>query len=71
MAFKACPHTWLRAMPTVAYSFGFRKAEMLGLRVSQVDLRARTIQLHPGETKSGLGRTVVMTADVYPLVVSV
>lgn len=64
---KACKHAWLKALMAVAYNFGFRKSELLGLRVSQVDLKARTIRLHTGETKSGEGRTVVMTDDVYPL----
>src|SRR5207302_1003233 len=63
----ACKHPSLKALLAVAYNFGFRKSELLGLRVSQVDLSARTIQLRPGETKSGQGRTVVMTDDVYPL----
>src|SRR5216683_699544 len=65
---KACPRPWLRALMAVAYNFGFRKAELLGLRVGQIDLKARTIQLRPGETKSGRGRTVVMTDDVFPLI---
>jgi integrase len=65
---KVCKHDWLRAMLAVAYNFGFRKSELLGLRVSQVDLKGRSIQLRPGETKSGHGRTVVMTEDVFPLV---
>jgi integrase len=63
----ACRHAWLKALMAVAYNFGFRKSELLGLRVSQVDLKTQTIQLLPGETKSGEGRTVVMTADVHPL----
>ena len=65
---KACKHDWLRALLAVAYNFGFRKSELLGLNVSQVDLKAQTIRLLPGETKSGLGRTVVMTAEVLPLI---
>jgi len=64
---KACKHTWLKGLMAVAYNFGFRKSELLGLRVSQVDLNTRTIRLHTGETKTGLGRVVVMTADVQPL----
>jgi integrase len=52
----------------VAYNFGFRKSELLGLRVAQVDLKARTLQLRTGETKSGHGRTIVMTAEVLPLI---
>jgi integrase len=58
---------WLRAMLATAYTFGFRKEELLSMKVSQVDLAARTIRLNPGETKSGEGRTVSMTADVFTL----
>jgi integrase len=65
---KACRYAWLRGMMAVAYNFGFRKSELLGLKVSQVDLKAKTLRLHTGETKSGEGRTVVMTADVLALI---
>ena len=58
---------WLRAMLATAYTFGFRKEELLSLKVGQVDLTARTIRLNPGETKSGDGRVVTMTADVFTL----
>jgi integrase len=58
---------WLRAMLATAYRFGFRKSELLNLRVGQVDLLQRTIRLNAGETKSGDGRTVKMTQDVYVL----
>jgi integrase len=64
---EKCKLGWLRALLAVAYNFGFRKAEMLGLRVSQVDLKARTIHLLTGETKSDKGRTVVMTTEVHRL----
>jgi len=56
---------WLRAFLAVAYTFGFRKAELLGLRVRQVDLLERTIRLNPGETKSDEGRVVKMTDEVH------
>jgi integrase len=58
---------WLRALLATAYTFGFRKEELLSLEVSQVDLAARTIRLNPGETKSEEGRTIAMTADVFTL----
>ena len=66
---KACANEglWLRAMFEVAYSFGWRKSELLNLRVRQVDLASRTIRLEPGETKNDEGRTVVMTGLVYAL----
>jgi integrase len=62
-------YAWLRAVLAVAYNFGFRKGELLGLRVSQIDLKARTIHLLPGTTKNDKGRAVVMTEDVYELMV--
>jgi integrase len=62
---KHSKHRWLRAFMAVAYTFGFRKQELLGLRVRHVDLKGRTIHLLPGETKNDKGRTVVMTEEVY------
>ena len=61
-------YSWLRAVLAVAYNYGFRKGELLGLRVSQIDLKARTIRLLPGTTKNDKGRVVVMTEDVFELV---
>jgi integrase len=62
------PYSWLRALLAVAYNFGFRKGELVGLRVSQIDLKARTIRLLPGTTKSDKGRVVVMTDEVFELI---
>jgi integrase len=58
-------NVWLRGFLAVAFNFGFRKSELLGLKVRQVNLRDRTIQLLPGTTKNDKGRTVRMTEDVY------
>ena len=58
-------HVWLRGFLAVAYNFGFRKGELLGLKVRQVDLKQRSIQLLPGTTKNDKGRTIRMTEDVY------
>jgi integrase len=58
---------WLRALLATAYAFGFRKGELLNLRVRQISLIDRTIRLNAGETKSGEGRVVVMTNDVFVL----
>jgi integrase len=57
--------TWMRGFLAVAFNFGFRKSELLGLKVRQVDLKDRTIQLLPGTTKNDKGRTIRMTEDVY------
>lgn len=63
---KARP-LWLRGMLATAYAFGFRKSELLNLRVKQVDLLNRSIRLNAGETKSGDGRVVKLTQDVFIL----
>jgi site-specific recombinase XerD len=52
VAEKAVGELWLRTMLALGYTYGFRRAEMLKLRVGQVDLLARTIRLNPGETKN-------------------
>ncbi len=58
---------WLRAIFEVAFAYGWRRGEILGLKVQQVDLMHRTIRLEPGTTKTGEGRTVVMTNAVHSL----
>lgn len=58
-------YEWLRGFLAIAFNFGFRKSELLALRVKQVNLKDRTIQLLPGATKNDRGRTVKMTEDVY------
>jgi integrase len=58
---------WLRSMLSTAYSFAFRKGELLSLRVRQIDLANGTIRLDVGTTKNGEGRVVVMTREVSTL----
>jgi integrase len=58
---------WLRSMLALAYTFGFRRGELLNMRVGQVDLLNRIIILDPGTTKNGEGRMVKMTEEVYQL----
>ena len=58
---------WLRAMLACYYTFGWRKSEVLGMRVHQVDLPSRTIRLDVGTTKNSQGRTVKMTEEVFTL----
>lgn len=64
---KNARELWLRALVATAYSFGFRKSELLNLRAGQVDLLNRSIRLNAGETKSGDDRIVKMTQDVFLL----
>ena len=58
---------WARAIFETGYSFGFRKSELLGLRVRNIDLKARTISLPPRSSKNKQPRLVVMTDTVYQL----
>jgi integrase len=58
---------WLRALIACAYSFGFRRSELLNLRVSQVDFFGKWIELREGETKNGEARKARMTAEVFEL----
>jgi integrase len=58
---------WLRALLAVAYNFGWRKGELINLRVHQVDLASRTIRLEVGETKNNAGRMVKMPDEVLLL----
>jgi integrase len=60
---------WLRAIFEVAVSFAWRKGEIVKeLRVRQIDLSKRTIDLDPGSTKNDDARIIRMTQQVYELV---
>jgi integrase len=58
---------WLRAFVAMAYKFGFRKQELLSMRVSQVDIPGRVIRLNPGTTKNDEGRIAPMTREIREL----
>lgn len=58
---------WFRTLLCLAYSFAFRKGELLAMRVSQIDLANRIIRLEVGTTKNGKGRTISMTREVFTL----
>jgi integrase len=58
---------WLRVLITCGYTFGFRKGELLDLKVEQVDLANHEIRLRAGQTKAKTARHVVMTAEVHSL----
>src|SRR5262249_48864239 len=59
---------WLRALLALAYTYGFRKAELLGMKCSQVDLLNNTVSLYSGETKNGEPRIVYLTDECRLLV---
>ena len=58
---------WLRTFLELGFTYGWRHAELLGLRVRQVNLATGTIRLDVGTTKNGEGREVMMTAKVAEL----
>ncbi len=58
---------WLRCLVACAYAFGFRKGELLNLRVRQVDLIEKWIRLDGEDTKNGEPRKVRMTSEVFQL----
>jgi Phage integrase family len=60
---------WMRGLVAVYNSFGWRRSEPLGkVRVRQVDLPNRTIDLNPGATKNKEARVIKMTQEVYAIV---
>jgi integrase len=55
---------WMRALFETAYNYGWRRGELLNLKVRQIDLLSGTIRLNSGETKNDEGRVVIMTERV-------
>ena len=58
---------WLRAILEIYAVYGWRKREVLAMRVRQVDFKADVIRLDVGTTKNKEGREVAMTAKVRTL----
>lgn len=62
---RNCSDLFMRTMLALAYSFGFRKAELLTLKVSDVNRLTGTLQLR--DSKNGEPRKVSLTADTRNL----
>lgn len=60
---------YLRPVVSFAYTYGWRKAEILGLTWDRVDLGASTVRLDPGSTKNREGRTVILTEELHGILV--
>ena len=60
-----CEETYMRAMLALAYNFGFRKAELLTLKVSDVDILGGSIRLRT--SKNGEPRQVNLTEETRKL----
>lgn len=65
----AAEEPWLKTILAAAYTFGFRRSELLNMRVGQIDLVNRKISLVAGSTKNDEARTVKMTVEVYNLII--
>jgi integrase len=59
---------WLRTALAIAANLAWRRAEVFGLKVRQVDLSAGTLSLDQGETKNDDGRLAKMPSEVLQLV---
>lgn len=64
---NSCSELWFRTLLELGRTYGWRKGELLRLKVKEVDLLARTLRLEPGTTKNRDGREVTMTKAVYLL----
>ncbi len=64
LALREALPAYLKPVAAFAYTFGWRKSEILGLTWERVDLAAGTVRLDPGTTKNREGRTVILTADL-------
>ena len=60
---------FLKPVVTFAYSTGWRKEEILGLRWKQVDLKEGVARLEPGETKNNEGRTLYLEPELWELMI--
>ena len=58
---------WLRTFLELGYTYGWRRSELLGLRVKNVDLLGRKVRLDVGSTKNKEGREVALTARAFEL----
>jgi integrase len=59
---------WLRLFLEIAFEFGWRKREILGLQVRQANMRTGIIRLDVGTTKNKEGREVTMTKVIRELI---
>ncbi|MDP9337679.1 MAG: site-specific integrase, partial [Acidobacteriota bacterium] len=60
-----CKESFMRTMLALAYTFGFRKGELLSLKVSDVDLMAGTVRLRT--SKNGEPRQINLTQETRNL----
>lgn len=57
----------MRTLLALGYTFGWRRGELLFLRVRHINLAERTARLECGTTKNDDGRTIQLTTECYEL----
>jgi integrase len=65
---RVATEPWLRLFLEMAFECGWRKRELLNLRVRQANPQTALIRLDAGETKNSEGREVTMTQAIRELV---
>jgi integrase len=58
---------WERLLLELAYTYGWRRTELLSIRVGQADLLTKTIRLDPVQTKNKEAKEITMTDVVFEL----
>ncbi len=58
----------VRPLVTFAYHTGWRKSEIINLRLDQVDLHTATVRLEPGTTKNKQARTIFLTGELLDVI---
>jgi integrase len=61
------PELWLRGMLEIYHTYGWRKSEVVGMRVRQVDFMGDLIRLEVGSTKNKEGREQPMNDIIRSL----
>lgn len=54
----------LKPVAAFAYTYGWRKSEILGLTWNHVDLKQKTVRLEPGEAKNDEARTIYIEDEL-------
>jgi integrase len=67
LALKNALPDYLKPILSFGYFTGWRKAEILNLKWSHVNLRDGIVRLEPGETKNSEGRTIYMEPALWDM----
>jgi integrase len=56
---------WMMGIYETGHTFGWRKEEVLGMRIRQIDTLNRAVRIAPGTTKDRAGRLAYMSESLY------